>query len=108
MENHTLKTTLGCVLAAIFIAGCEKNEAPQATGATDVAPLAAQVTRASPAAGQKPSTALSPDHASQIKAMDARLTASGCVAALDSAVARGASKVELSDISISEMCSNPE
>lgn len=107
MENHTLKTTLGCVLAAIFIAGCEKNEAPQATGATDVAPLAAQVTRAT-AAGQKPSTALSPDLASQIKAMDAKLVASGCGAAFDSAEARGASEVELNEILFSEMCGNLE
>lgn len=73
--KSTLKTALGCLLAAILIAGCEKNEAPQATGA-------------GAATGQAPRTAPANHSMDEIVLMDK------CGSALEAANARGASEAE--------------
>lgn len=87
--KNALKTTIGCLLAATLLAGCEKNEAPQAASATDLAPLVPQVTGAGTAAGQAPRTALD-GHS----AMDGIVLMDKCGAALEAANARGASEAE--------------
>jgi len=106
MGNHTLKTTLGCLLAAVLLAGCEKNEAPQATGATGQASLAPQGTGASstaaqvpPAGGQASLAAPSGYSAAQRAAWD-----DACAAAIEDAGIRGASNAEFDKIARSKMC----
>jgi len=100
MKKNILKTTLGCLLVAILIAGCEKNQAPQATSAAVQVPIAAQATGANPAAGQAPLTALSDYSAAQRAAWD-----DACAAAIEDAGIRGASNAEFEKITRSKMCS---
>lgn len=87
--KNTLKTTLGCLLAAILIAGCEKNDAPQAAGATDQVPTAPQTTGAGAAAGPAPIAAPPRYSAAHVDAVDI-----ACEKALNAADARGAGDAE--------------
>ena len=101
--KNTLITTLGCLLAATLLAGCEKDDAPQSAAreaAVTRAPAVPQATETSEAADGYNVAARATYSESAWKAL------AGCRAALKDAEDRRASNTEVGGILEGKLC-NP-